>query len=319
MRLLSVIIPCYNAERWVAEAVDSCLRQTYLNVEVIVVDDGSTDRSLEILRAYGKRIKLEVGPNRGGNCARNVGFALSRGDYIQYLDADDYLLPEKMEIQVACLESTGADIVYSDWRHLVSGQDGSHRLEPVEVSGRQSDVLAALLSGWWVACMALLIRRSVIEKLAGWDESLKAAQDRDFFTRAALTSAKIEYLPGCHSIYRRYGSISVSTGNRQRWAESHCRVLDKATAALEANQRLSPEYRHALARSYFGLARNYFDLDREKYYELMAKVLTLEPAFRPLESRLYNMFRHCLGFYAAERLASWRRRLVHRRKVYAAP
>src|ERR1700722_9877011 len=104
--LVSIIIPCYNAERWVQEAVESCLNQSYPNIEIIVVDDGSTDRSLEILRRYGPRIKLKSGPNRGGNVARNQGFALSSGRYIQYLDADDYLEPDKIARQVRFLDET---------------------------------------------------------------------------------------------------------------------------------------------------------------------------------------------------------------------
>lgn len=94
--MVSVIIPCYNAERWVAEAIQSCLDQTYSPIEVIVIDDGATDRSLEVIKSFGQRIRWETGPNRGGNCARNRGLALSKGQYVQFLDADDYLLPEKL-------------------------------------------------------------------------------------------------------------------------------------------------------------------------------------------------------------------------------
>src|SRR3954451_21632885 len=92
-RLVSIIIPCYNAERWLNESIDSCLRQTYRPLEIVVVDDGSTDKSLQILMSYGSRIKYVTGPNRGGNHARNTGFALTKGEYVQFLDADDYILP----------------------------------------------------------------------------------------------------------------------------------------------------------------------------------------------------------------------------------
>ena len=94
--LVSVIVPCYNCARWVTHAIELCLNQTYPNIEVIVVDDGSTDGSLEVLRQFLPRIRLETGPNRGGNFARNRGFKLSKGQYIQYLDADDYLEPDKI-------------------------------------------------------------------------------------------------------------------------------------------------------------------------------------------------------------------------------
>jgi len=307
--LVSVIIPCYNAERWIDEAIQSALNQTYSPVEVIVVDDGSSDGSWKKIQEFGSRVIAETGPNRGGSAARNRGFVLSRGDYIQFLDADDYLLPKKIPRQVAFLEASGADVVYGDWRHEHFLPDGSSQLEEIAVSGAQEDVLGALLSGWWVAPAALLFRRHVLEKTGGWDESLAAAQDRDLFISIAMTDAKIAYQPGCYSIYRRYGHDTVSTGSRMRWLDNHCRVLDKAAAALDAGVRMKPEYRRALASSYFHLARNYFDRDRKKYRETMEKVLMLEPKFQPRESAIYGLAKRMFGFSAAESLASWKRRL----------
>lgn len=307
--LVSVIIPCYNAERWIDEAIQSALNQTYAPVEVIVVDDGSSDSSWKKIQEFGSRVIAETGPNRGGSAARNRGFVLSRGDYIQFLDADDYLLPKKIPRQVAFLEASGADVVYGDWRHEHFLPDGSSQLEEIAVSGAQEDVLGALLSGWWVAPAALLFRRHVLEKTGGWDESLAAAQDRDLFISIAMTDAKIAYQPGCYSIYRRYGHNTVSTGSRMRWLDNHCRVLDKAAAALNAAGRMKSEYRLALASSYFHLARNYFDRDQKKYRETMEKVLMLEPKFQPRESAIYGLAKRMFGFSAAESLASWKRRL----------
>ena len=96
--LVSVIIPCYNNEEWIAEAIDSALSQTYTPIEVIAIDDGSTDKSLEIIKSYGDRIKWETGVNKGHSAARNRGFSLSSGKDIQWLDADDYILPDIREL-----------------------------------------------------------------------------------------------------------------------------------------------------------------------------------------------------------------------------
>lgn len=311
-QLVSVIIPCYNAERWVSEAIQSCLNQTYAPIEVIVIDDGSTDRSLDVIKSFGNKSRWESGLNCGGNHARNRGFAISSGEYIQFLDADDYLLPEKIARQVRFLEESGADVVYGDWRHQHYRPDGSSWLEDIAVSGAQEDVLDALISDWWVAATALLFRRHVVEKAGRWDESLMAAQDRDFFLSVAMTSAKIAYQPGCFSIYRRHGHATVSTGSTIRWLDNHCRALDKVVAALNGEEHMKLKYRQSLALSYFSLARNYFDLDRKKYEKVMTKVLALEPKFYPQESWLYNSVRHCLGFTAAERMASWKRQLLAR-------
>ena len=96
--LTSVVIPCYNAEGYVGEAIESALNQTYRPVEVIVIDDGSTDGSLDVIRSFGDRIRYESGPNRGPSAARNRGVQLARGELIQFLDADDVLHPEKRSL-----------------------------------------------------------------------------------------------------------------------------------------------------------------------------------------------------------------------------
>ena len=100
--LVSILIPCYNAERWVARAIESALGQTWPNKEVIVVDDGSTDDSLKVIRSFDGQIRWETGANRGGNAARNRLLELARGDWVQYLDADDYLRSTKLERQLSC-------------------------------------------------------------------------------------------------------------------------------------------------------------------------------------------------------------------------
>src|ERR1700732_3161240 len=111
---VSILIPCYNAERWVAQAIESALAQTWSEKEVIVMDDGSRDGSLEVIKSFGARIVWETGPNRGGNVARNRLLELARGEWLQYLDADDYLLPLKIERQVTFLrEHPACDVVYS--------------------------------------------------------------------------------------------------------------------------------------------------------------------------------------------------------------
>src|SRR5215469_11597547 len=98
--LISILIPCYNAERWIAHTIDSALAQTWNEKEVIVVDDGSTDRSLDVIRRFRDRIRWETSPNRGGGAVRNRLLELAHGEWIQYLDADDYLLPNKIAAQV---------------------------------------------------------------------------------------------------------------------------------------------------------------------------------------------------------------------------
>lgn len=305
--LVSVVIPCFNAEAWVAEALDSCLAQTYPNVEIIVVDDGSTDGSVEILRRYGDRIAWEQLPQRGGgNVARNRGFARSRGEYVFFLDADDYILPEKLARQVAFLEKTGHDAVFGDWQALFHDPDGTTRLSEVVRSGPQADVLEALLADWWTAVVSLLYRRSAVERVGGWDETLPVAQDRDFFLSVVLSGARVGYLPGCMGVYRRQGGGTVSTASKSRWIDGHARVVRKAGEVLRRENRLTPAYRRAMARSYFKLARAGLRLSYGLYGRMLGEALAIDPTFQPADERApYRWATRLVGFRPTERLASF--------------
>ena len=321
--VVSIIIPCYNSKQWVQETIESCLNQTYPNIEIIVVDDGSTDGSLEVLRRYLPRIRLETGPNRGGNSARNRAFALSTGEYIQYLDADDYLKADKIARQVRFLEETKADVVYGDWRYRRHLPDISFSyLDKIEVSGVQQDILASLLSGrWWVAPGAILYRRQVVIQVGGWDETLRAAQDRDFFTSVALSGAKIHYQAGCYFIYRKYGEVTVSSSNLCRSVENHCISLKKSEIALARIGRLTEEYRAALAVGYFEIARaTCYTIDARPSYAnyakmldgLINKILDLYPHFNAAdETRIFIALQQLLGFKFVTHLFLPVRSVIH--------
>ncbi len=277
VKLVSIIIPCFNAEKWIKEAIESCFKQSYPRLEIIVIDDGSTDRSLEILKSYQSKIIWETGPNRGGNYARNRGFSLSKGEYIQFLDADDYFAPNKIENQVKCLEETKADIVYGDITYQHHLPDGKIVLEPANffgISGEQADVLESLLVYGCLPPVAYLFRREIILKSRGWDESLKAGQDRDFLISLLLNGAKIVYQCGFDSVYRRYGNVTVSTANKKLLVQSFCQVLDKAENTLILFGKYELKYQKALAYSYYFLLRNYAkDINTALFMSLMAKFL----------------------------------------------
>jgi glycosyltransferase involved in cell wall biosynthesis len=302
-KLVSVIIPCFNAERWLAEAIDSCLQQTYPNIEIIVIDDGSTDNSLEIIKTYGNKIIWESLPHQGGNHARNRAFVLSRGDYIQYLDADDYILPQKIERQVRFLEETGADVVYGDWRYQ-HHYNGKSFLDKIQVTEAQVDILESLLTNWWTAVASLLYKRTVVKNSGGWDESFLAAQDRDFFMSVVINDAKVVYQPGCYSVYRRYGNVTVSSWSISLWVKSHYLVLEKAEKKLLNLKKLSIKYRYALAKSYFDLGRESLFFDYSQYLRYLEKALTTFPDFKVNNTKaVYKFAQNICGFRQAEKIA----------------
>jgi glycosyltransferase involved in cell wall biosynthesis len=310
--LVSVLIPCYNAERWVAAAVESALAQDGPEKEIIVVDDGSTDASLDVIRSFGHRVRWETGPNRGGNRARNRLLELSRGQWIQYLDADDYLLPEKFKEQVRFLEETGADAVYGDWCSRFHLPDGTDFMSDTYQVGDRCDILESLLEGWWVPPHAYLHRAQSIKSTSGWDESLPAAQDLDFTINLALQERTPLYQSGCRVVYRRYGNVTVSTSSPSRLLDCSVRILQKVEAFLTQHETFSPKYWKALAGFYFQIARRYFGLDRQRYIGLIKKAQTLSPDFRSRQTRVYNWTSSLFGFTLADCLAEWKRSLLPR-------
>jgi glycosyltransferase involved in cell wall biosynthesis len=311
--LVSVVIPCYNTEAWVNEAIDSCLNQTYPQIEVVVIDDGSTDGSIEVLRRYGDAIHLEQQPNRGSNAARNRGVALSMGTYIQFLDADDYLLPDKIERQVHFLEQHNADGVYGDWRYLRHHLDGKASFSDLVTPGEQPDLLYTLLSNWdwWCHPSVFLWRRETVIRAGGWDADMHFIQDRDFLLSVALSGSRLRYLPGYVSVYRRFPGPSV-TSNQLLWLQHRALVLEKAERALRCSGRLTERYRLGMAAAYFRFAHALRASDPDEYQRLLLKTLELDPEFRRHGKPIYNLLQSLVGLPAADRMAWYGRQLLSR-------
>jgi len=215
--MVSVIIPIYNAEKWLRKTLNSVLAQDYL-LEIICVDDHSTDKSLEIVKefanSYPKIIKVFKNPGKGSNSARRFGFIQSKGKFIQWLDADDQLLPGKFKAQVDFLLSNKkCDIVYSDWQ--MDFYDSKNKLIKSEFIKRTNyqDYLLTLLKNIWSPPNTYLMRRSIVENLhkqGYWNIKTVIAQDREYFTMAALFDAKFCYVQGLYSIYNRWSNKQIS-------------------------------------------------------------------------------------------------------------
>lgn len=196
-QLVSIIIPSYNAAGYIKEAVDSALAQTYENIEIIVVDDGSTDNTKEILAPYIKKrqIKYFYQKNQGLSAARNVAIKNSKGEYIALLDADDIFLPAKIEKQISYLENNHqCDVCYCGLYHFFDGvPDKLLKLDYRYYSG--VDVLPQLLERHFIAPLAAVLRRSVFDRFGYFDENLKRSEDLEFWLRLAYGGVQICFFP----------------------------------------------------------------------------------------------------------------------------
>ncbi len=187
---VSIIIPTYNYAAYLRKAIDSALEQSYPNVEVIVVDDGSTDETQSILKEYGDRIRNILQPNQGASVARNRGIEISSGEMIAFLDADDAYQSENISEKVKFLtEHSEYAWCYSDWAWVNDAGEAYKRGSEVAVSlaclKAQGDVFLKALQGYRLGTNVFLFRREVLESIDGFDESFSVLEDYDLYLRAA--------------------------------------------------------------------------------------------------------------------------------------
>ena len=254
MHRISVIIPNYNCAQWLPKVIESCLIQKHLH-EIIVVDDHSTDNSWEILfdlrKQNPEKIKIFKNPEKGGNNARNYGFSKSSGNFIQWLDADDFLLERKFETQIKKFkEFPDADVVYSDWyMDFYKNQKFIKREE--KRKSDYKDFLYEILADNWSVPANYLFKRSIVQKLhdiKSWNPDTKVGQDREYVTTAALLGAKFTYVEGFFSVYNIWNKNSVSSMNFKQRLVYQLELEQKFRNTILANN-----YPKSLKRKYLSL------------------------------------------------------------------
>jgi glycosyltransferase involved in cell wall biosynthesis len=238
--LVSVIIPVYNSERYLAEAIFSVLNQTWRNLELIIVDDGSTDSSLSIAKTFEREnVTVIHQENKGASAARNRGLNEAKGKYIQYLDGDDVLAPEKIALQLAISNHYPGAIVTGPVIHFFEDEN---RLEKEiqhswikEQNDGPVDFLTKLYAGelidptlgGMIALHTWLCPRDILDKAGNWNEELTVDDDGEYFCRVILASDGVKYAPDAVSYYRKYRNNKSLSGSRSfRSYQSLVKAID---------------------------------------------------------------------------------------------
>jgi glycosyltransferase involved in cell wall biosynthesis len=219
-RLVSCIVPAYNAERYLGDAIDSILGQSYGQVEVLVCDDGSTDGTGDVVNRYGARVRYLRQENAGPCVARNLGVAHAMGEYYAFLDADDVWLPSKLARQMARFEAR-PELDYSV-AHVENFIDGVWPAVGV------APALLTALPGFTV--VALVVPRQAFARIGGFDASLKHSSDTDWFLRADEAGAIGELLPDVLVRRRLHGgnrSIQLAGSSRDEYLRIVKAALDR--------------------------------------------------------------------------------------------
>lgn len=219
--LISVIMPCYNAAAFVEEAVNCVMNQTYPDVELIVVDDGSTDGSVDILQGlaarYAPRIRLFFQDWQGPYPARNLALKHAHGGYVAFLDADDYWSPDALEKLAAAMDTQDADIAYCGWQNVGTGAPGTIPYVPPDYS--KMDTIAEFLRSCPWPIHAALVRREAIDAVRGFSERRFSAMDYDLWLRLYAHTQKLVRVPEVMAFYRWHDKGQIS---KTKWKQ----VLD---------------------------------------------------------------------------------------------
>jgi hypothetical protein len=295
--LVSIIIPCYNAAEYVAEAIQSALDQTYPNCEVIVIDDGSTDGSLEVIKSFGGTIRWETGPNQGGCAARNRGLELARGEWIQFLDSDDRITTGKVASQVNALKKSAESTAMAvcGWRHFT--ERGLHPLADVDVdfvNVRGVDLVVALwLGGGMFPLHSWLTPKALIDRMGCWNTDLAADQDGEFFGKMLVGAGEVRFVPDEEAHYRKPGPGNVSSRINERAVRSRFEAWNSVQKCILV-KRNDREARRSILRRLRAVtyqARDFPEIVQQAHLaERQVGLLDFDPNCPPIFQTVCGLF-----------------------------
>jgi GT2 family glycosyltransferase len=305
---VTIGIPCYNAARWVRQAVQSALDQQGVETEVIVVDDGSTDDSANIASGFGERVKVIAGAQTGANHARNLVLKAATGDWVQYLDADDYLEPAKIVTQLRETNNgADADVIYSPVWEETWSSTGSSRVP--SASSPTSDIYTQWIRWHIPQTGGCLWRREALERVGGWKEDQPCCQEHELYLRALEAGLRFVFAPGPGAVYRLWSEQTLCRKDPLLVIRVRTRLLDAMHDFLSKKGSLTEVHRRELGRACFEMARTRarYDLPGAAAYLGERKQKGLISPRGPAAPLTYRIAYKLLGFTAAERIARFAR------------
>lgn len=303
--LVSILIPAYNSERWIADTIRSALAQTWARREIIIVDDGSRDRTGTVSRQFESReLKVLSQTNQGAAAARNAAFAAAQGELIQWLDADDFLSADKIALQVAALERGGSSrtLLSAEWGAFIHRPHRA-RFEPTALWQTQPPVdwlIRKLRDNLSMQTATWLVSRELTQAARVWDSRLLGDDDGEYFSRVVCASAEVRFVPGAKVYYRRAVPSLSYIGRSQKKLEAqflalqlyleHIQSLEKSPRVSEACVALLNEWR-----------MSFYPERMDIYHQLESMAANLGGQLKAPEiSWKYAPIRRCFGWEAAK-------------------
>jgi glycosyltransferase involved in cell wall biosynthesis len=310
--LVSVIIPIYNSGEYLNQTMRSVLSQTYKELEVILVDDGSSDNSYHIAKSYENEwIKVLQQPNAGAALARNTGLAISKGEYVQFLDAGDLLSSNKIELQVVAIKDHPEKVAVCNYKQFTNEEDLKNDIYPDQSSfiyscDNPQDFLIRLWGGYgktnFIQTNCWLVSKKLMDKVGVWREYRCPDDDGEFFARLLLASKGVVYTPGAHNYYH----ISPK-GNNQLSQNKNIKYLKNTLLTIDLkhhyllNKGAHPYLNKAIATQYLFFSISVFPTQRILSYIALKRYqnFNLKVSLPVLGGRFIEAIKVIFGWKAA--------------------
>jgi glycosyltransferase involved in cell wall biosynthesis len=307
--LVSILIPCYNAERWIRQCIQSALDQTWENKEVIVIDDGSTDSSVREITSFGDRIRFQASAHSGANAIRNQLAQLASGEWLQYLDADDWLRPGKLATQLAAVRASRQDVavVYSPVIVHETENSGAERLLEI----KDTDDTLTFIRWGSLNTGGLLLNREAVVRAGAWKPDQPCCQEHELLLRLRVAGGRFLFVNAAEAMYRHHSPSTVSKRDPLLTIRTRMGLTDKMEEYLKSSGQFTDSHRKALFAARMECARSAYSRDADLAQELCRQAeahgrewVQDSPAL-PLG---YQISVRLAGFLNTERLAAWARR-----------
>jgi glycosyltransferase involved in cell wall biosynthesis len=312
---ISVIVPCYNAEKYICEAIESVLAQTHTAFELIIVDDGSTDGTQHLVKAYGdERVRYIYQLNKGQCAACNRGIVEAKGDYIKFFDADDIVNPEHLSAQLAVLGDDPMAVASCAWARFYNSDPASALFKERDANQEEVPVnwLKHALSQRYdmMPAWLWLIPKTLLERAGGWDERLSLNNDFEFSIRLLLHASAVKHAQGAKLFYRSSNTQSLSSSRTEVTYQSAF-LSAKLGCSYLLKQEDSIEMRRLCANKYLFWMYAIYPAYPALIKEMEAEVKKLGGGDRKIggQSKLMHVLQRLVGWKIAKRIWLFARKM----------
>lgn len=297
---VTIGIPCYNAERWLRQSIQSALFQEGVDAQVIVVDDGSTDGSVAVAREFGDRIQFFQTQHLGATNARNLALEHATGDWVQFLDADDYLEPSKIQTQIH-EGSRDADVIYSPV--LIETWTNGEATREISRASPSADRFTQWIRWQIPQTGGAIWRREPLRELGGWRSNQPCCQEHELYLRALQAGLRFSFAPTPGAVYRVWSDGTLCRKDPLLVARVRTELMDGLLEWLGPMQ--NDEHRREVGQACFEMARTWarYDLAQAIAYHDERHDKGLINVIGPAAPMKYRIAYRLFGFAGAERLA----------------